>query len=44
LAGLCTVDREVLLTSSASTSALQPPPLEGTKHLFVPQAFYFCSY
>lgn len=31
------------LTFPASSSALQPPPLEGAKHLFVHQVFYFCS-
>lgn len=33
----------LVLTFSASSSALQSPPLEGANHSFVHQAFYFCS-
>lgn len=33
----------LVLTFSASSSALQPLPLEGTKYSFVHQRFYFCS-
>lgn len=33
----------LVLTFPAHSSALQPPPLEGAKHSFVHQVFYFCS-
>lgn len=33
----------LVLTFPASSCALQPPPLERAKHLFVHQVFYFCS-